>query len=123
MYNDLDVTKNIQQIERLKARLLTELAALFEAMAVSGGDGERRTELLAEMMTDIYRLARRIGISYDTLDERMLTRLRVLFLDAAEEDAAELSLLLKHLNRVKNPVGKRGDASNEANGESGYRSC
>jgi hypothetical protein len=92
--DSLDITTQIKAIERLKCELLTDLAALYESLRTPArADGD---EALAALLINVYLLARRLGLSFEKLNEEAVYKLRREILDGA---GAEKELLIKFLGR------------------------
>lgn len=72
-FRELDIGKNIKAIEWLKAEMLDNFAGLYRAF-IKGNE-----EILADYLSNIiiltYALARRLGIGYKQLDQRITEKL------------------------------------------------
>ncbi|HOJ79169.1 MAG TPA: MazG-like family protein [Bacillota bacterium] len=71
--HDLNIAKNVKIIEWLKAEIVTSIGSLYQAMVVNSE--EMIQEALATLMVSGYFLAKRVGISYEKLDERIAQKL------------------------------------------------
>jgi len=94
--SDFDVTRNMRIIDALKSDILSDLAALYKDMAGFGrkADFEDR---FAGIVTAAYLLAARLGISFERLDDKAVSLLRLKLLENPEANA-DASRLLTFLN-------------------------
>ncbi len=96
--NEFDITKNIKIIEWLKSELLESTSSLYKSMLqTSEVDNAERSEILANMTILIYILSDRLGISYNTLDLKVLNKLKLGILD--EENNKDFNNDFKQLSR------------------------
>lgn len=63
--HNLNIVKNVQMIESLKAELVSELALLYHGMVVN--QEEAISDALASLVIHIFSLGKRLGIPYDEL--------------------------------------------------------
>lgn len=104
---DIDITRNIKIIERLKSELLTDIANLFRILV--NGVREELHDAISEALSNIillcYLLGRRLGVSYNSIEMKMDSKIRLGLVetDDIEKYYGDLSELAKHLNsnRVK----------------------
>ena len=96
-----DITKNIKTIEILKSRLLSEIAFLHESMVKVNADKEERIDVLSEIIILTYILSNKLGIDYNTLDDKMISKLKVAILQEDPSSYADISKLLKHIDKNK----------------------
>ncbi|NLG86982.1 MAG: hypothetical protein GX489_07955 [Firmicutes bacterium] len=68
---ELDITKNLRAIDWLKTELLGAVTLVFRA-ALRGSE-EVLSEALAQVILIVYLLGRRLGISFATLDSKLLS--------------------------------------------------
>lgn len=101
---DLDITKTIKIIERLKSQILSNVSMLFSNMAegTSGGSGEN-IDILADIIILSYLLSDKLGVSNEALDIKLINKLRLASLQNSDNDewSREILLLSKHLNKSR----------------------
>lgn len=114
----MDITANIKAIEALKCALLTDMAALYEAMRKPARP-EDRDEPLADMLVTVYLLAGKLGLNHEALDELAIQRLRRE--DLGDDRAAETRALLKHIGRITTGDSNQGSDRNESNTATGRK--
>ncbi|MDR1914200.1 MAG: MazG-like family protein [Clostridiales bacterium] len=90
----MDITANIRIIEMLKTELLKHVADLHEALLKQMPLAERE-ELLSRIVIDCYMLTRRIGGSYEQLDNNISDTLRLMLLDGKEPSVRDAGGLIK----------------------------
>ncbi|MGE4282128.1 MAG: MazG-like family protein [Clostridia bacterium] len=111
---DIDITRNIKMIEWLKSELLTDVAALFKHLMNGVKDGAQ--DVLAETISNLivicYLLAKRLGVSYNTVDLKMEDKLRLGIIEGHELEKYynDLSELSKHLNFARD-TNKRNQSN------------
>jgi len=101
---DFDITKTIKTIEWLKSQLLADVSQLFSGMVEGPAKrSDEHIDTLANMVILIYLLGKKLGVSYDTLDLKMLNRLKLGMLDSnnTEEWQADLASLSRHLDKTR----------------------
>ncbi|RKD32083.1 MazG-like family protein [Thermohalobacter berrensis] len=105
-FNDknVNITKNIRVIEWLKSELLTAVASLFELL-VKGvkNSQDALLDVLANIILVTYLLGKRLGISFDTIDSKVESKIK---LGVVEEHNIErwygdLSKLLDHFRKKR----------------------
>lgn len=98
----IDITGNIKMIERLKSELLVDIANLFRILVndVKEELHESISETLANIILICYLLGRRLGLSYNAIEMKMESKIRLGLLDSnnSEKYHGDLSELAKHLN-------------------------
>ncbi|MBZ4646733.1 MAG: hypothetical protein PWR27_1980 [Petroclostridium sp.] len=103
---EIDITRNIKMIEWLKSELLTDIAALFKELV--NGVKDDAQDILADTLSNLivicYLLAKRLGISYNTVDLKMENKLKLGILENHELEKwyGDLSELSKHLYSTRN---------------------
>lgn len=97
----MDIAKNIRVIEWLKAEIVESVAALFKSLLKAGD--EAVGDCLANIIISIYILGRRVGISFQQIDFRVESKLRLSINEAHEVEQwyGDLSALLGYLERRK----------------------
>jgi len=99
---EIDITKNIRIIERLKSEMLAEIANLFRTL-VNGVTYEVH-DVLADTLSNIilisYLLGRRLGISYNAIEMKMRNKIRLGLVESIDNDrgGSDLMELSKHLD-------------------------
>lgn len=91
----------MRTIEWLKAELVESVAALFKALLKTGDDAV--TDCLATIIITTYILGKRIGVSFQSIDFRVESKLRISINDAHEVEKwyGDLSTLLGYLENRK----------------------
>ncbi|MDK2798790.1 MAG: hypothetical protein PWP27_341 [Clostridiales bacterium] len=108
---EIDITRNIKMIEWLKSELLTDIAALFKQLV--NGVKDDAQDLLAETLSNLivicYLLARRLGISFNTIDLKMENKLKLGIIEGHELEKwyGDLSELSKHIDATRNNTTKQ----------------
>lgn len=92
----IDVARNARTVEWLKAELAGGLAGVFRAMW--SGRTDAVTESLAVIVMTAYLLARRLGVSFSQLDNKLMGYLRTNIEDEHEIERwyGDLSALSEH---------------------------
>ncbi len=99
---EIDITRNIKIIEWLKSELLADIADLFRILA--NGLKEEVHDSLAESLANIivicYLLGRRLGLSYNNIENKARSRIRLGILQGhdTEKQYGDLTELSKHLD-------------------------
>ncbi len=98
---EIDVAKNLKIIEWLKAELVESVGALFKSLLKSGNDAA--ADALAAIILVAYLLARRVGISYATVDTKLRAKLTKSIQDGHEVEQwyGDLSELMNYLDSKK----------------------
>lgn len=65
----VDIARNIKTIDWLKTEVVGSVATLFRSMVRNNTDAS--VEALANLVVESYLLAKRLGVSFDTLDEKV----------------------------------------------------
>lgn len=104
---DIDITRNVKIIEWLKSQLLTDIAVLFKSL-VNGLKEDVRdalTDSISNIIIVSYLLAKRLGITYNTIELRMEKKIRLGILEEhdVERYYGDLSELSHHLNMNRSP--------------------
>ncbi|MBS4534413.1 MazG-like family protein [Clostridium sp. D2Q-14] len=101
---DIDITKNIRVIEWLKSELLTTVSSLFTLLYKGLKEGQEAIlEVLANIIFVTYLLAKRLGISFDEIDKKVESKVK---LGIAEDHKIErwygdLNSLLEYFKRTR----------------------
>lgn len=74
MQREMDVAKRAKVIEWLKTEVVDHVSRLFKALWE--GSTSRVTDSLASLIVSSYILGRRLGVSYQQLDEDILDKLK-----------------------------------------------
>ena len=98
---EIDITRNIKIIGWLKSELLTDIADLFKALV--NGVREEIHESISETLSNIilisYMLGRRLGVSYNSIEMKIRSKIRLGILQEhdVEKYFGDLTELAKHL--------------------------
>ncbi len=104
--NQLDITRNIKNIEWLKSEMLTDVANLYKSLI--NGMREEVHESLADTLANTilisYLLGRRLGINYKTIETKIENKIKLGLIENhdVEKYYGDLSELSKHLNSARN---------------------
>ncbi|AZR74270.1 hypothetical protein BBF96_13180 [Anoxybacter fermentans] len=98
----LNITKNLKTIEWLKAELIDGVSSLFKAMIPN--QEKKIINALVRLIIAAYTLSRRLGISYERLEEELDEQIQKLIDDHHEIEKwfGDLSALQDHLQNRKN---------------------
>lgn len=99
----VDIAKNAQTLEWLRAELVGSAAQVMRGMA--RGEEAATLDALATSVIICYLLARRMGASYARLDNQIIARLRDSIAQQHEIERwyGDLNLLVDHLRRGRGP--------------------
>ena len=105
-YDEPDITGNIKLIEEFKSNLLSSVAQLYASMTDLKSTTKEKTEILSNIIITAYLLADKLGISYNTLDQKVLNQLKIGILDGQEQGAwtEELSELSRHIDKNRDII-------------------
>jgi hypothetical protein len=99
---EIDITKNIKIIESLKCELLSDISQLYTSMSeYSTSESAERDDILANMIMITYMLSKRLGISYQALDMKILNKLKLGIIENDNEWYLELVALSKHIEKSR----------------------
>lgn len=97
--NELDITKNIKMIEEMQCELLSLVSQLYCSMRDSNAQTKDRAEILANIQIIVYLLGKRLGISFQALDQKMVSKLKLGVLEeSGDEWKSALLALLRHMD-------------------------
>lgn len=98
----INITKNLKTIEWLKAELVDGISSLFKAMITN--HEKKIMNALVRLIIAAYTLGRRLGISYDRMEQELNQQLGELVEEnhEIEEWFGDLSELKKHLQGRNN---------------------
>lgn len=109
---EIGITSNIKSIETLKSGLLSSVAALFKTLAGDGRDNLHDTisDIISSIILICYILAKRLGVNYTAVENRVRSKLRLGLLEAdgtgtEQNDLTELS---KHFDSSRNKTAVDG---------------
>lgn len=100
----LDIMDNVKLIENYKAYLLSSVSDLYMSMARgSKADMDEMLDEISETVIFAYMLARRLGINYSAVDERILKKLKlgVLDEDKIEREYQDYSRLISYIKDAR----------------------
>lgn len=99
---EIDITKNIKIIDRLKSEMLTDIANLFRILVngVSDEIHEGLADTLSNIILIAYLLGRRLGISYNVVEMKMRNKIKLGLVESSsnEKSSSDLNELSKHLD-------------------------
>ncbi|MFP4697991.1 MAG: MazG-like family protein [Eubacteriales bacterium] len=102
---DLDITRKIKHIEKLKSSLLSQIADLFVSMSEEDQlEGDTSVGILADILILTYLLSNKLGTPNEALDLKVINKLKLAIIEN-ENNASdwhnELTLLQKHLIKTR----------------------
>lgn len=99
---NIDITRNIRIIEWLKSEILADIASLFRLLVdgIKEEIHEELADILSNLILMLYLLGKRLGVSYNTVDMKMRSRIRLGLIESydMERDFGDLSELSRHLD-------------------------
>lgn len=100
-HKEIDIAKNLRTIEWLKAELIEGVAVLFKSLLKTGSDAT--SDALSSIIMITYILGKRLGISFQSIDAKIKTKLNNQIKDKheLEEWYGDLSDLLKYMEGKK----------------------
>ncbi|NLB87623.1 MAG: hypothetical protein GX790_00095 [Syntrophomonadaceae bacterium] len=98
---EIDIAKNLRTIEWLKTELIDAVAVLFKSLLKKGSDAT--TDALSSIIIITYILGRRLGVSFQSIDSEIKTKLhnQIKREHELEEWYGDLSDLLKYMEGKK----------------------
>jgi hypothetical protein len=98
---DLDIAQNLKIVEWLKAELIDSVADLFKSLLKTGSDAT--SDALATIIIVTYLLGRRVGISFQSIDNKLRDKLNISIRESTEfnEWNTDLTDLLNYLEKKK----------------------
>jgi hypothetical protein len=73
-HQDMDIAKRLKVIDWLKTEIIEQVSRLFKGLL--SGSEEKIKDSLASLIVSSYVMGRRLGLSYRTLDEAVLAKLK-----------------------------------------------
>ncbi len=98
--NQLDITKNIKMIEILKGQILAGVADLHNSFIQTDSTEADKIEIFADLTILIYILAKKIGISPETLLLKINKKLKIGILDEEDIFYEDVKELFKYFNKL-----------------------
>lgn len=98
--NQLDITRNIKMIEILKGQILAGVADLHNSFIEPDSTTNDKIEIFADITILIYILAKRIGISPETLLLKINKKLKIGALDETDIFNEDVKELLRYFNKT-----------------------
>ncbi len=98
---EIDIAKNLRTIEWLKAELLDGVALLFKSLLRTST--ETVGDILASIIMITYVLGKRLGLSFETIDSKIKSKLNKQISEKheLEEWYGDLTNLLRYLESGK----------------------
>lgn len=96
---DLDLAKRVKVIEWLKTEVIDQAAHLLKG--IWEGSQAKTIDALASLISSAYILGRRLGVSYRSLDEAVLEKMKQHRVDGhqLEEWYGDISALEDHISK------------------------
>lgn len=79
---DLDIAQNLKIVEWLKSELIESVAALFKSLLKTGSDAT--IDALATIILVTYLLGSRVGISFQSIDNKLRDKLNISIRESTE---------------------------------------
>lgn len=97
-----NITRNLKTIELLKTEVLDGISSLFKAMIPN--HEKKIINSLVRLIISAYTLGRRLGVSYDHLEQELNSQIQDLIDEEHEVETwfGDLSRLKKHLQERNN---------------------
>lgn len=96
---EVDIAGTLRVIERLKSQMLMDVAHLFEDLNEPNRNSDiERGDLLADIVILSYLLSKKLGISYEQINRRIINKTRVGLVESDQNDRwhRDLAELLQH---------------------------
>ncbi len=100
----MNISTNIKAVDNIKSEILSEVAALYKALADYDEVGEYNNveNSISTIIAMDYILARRLGISFKSVDNKISELLTI-----AEENGHELEVAFSDMSELKKYVKGR----------------
>jgi len=101
---EVDIAGTLRIIEKLKSQMLMDVAQLFSDLNEPNRSSSiERGDLLADIVILSYLLSKKLGISHQQIDRRIInkTRLGLVESDSSDRWHKELAELLKHFESLE----------------------
>ncbi|MGB9780692.1 MazG-like family protein [Caldanaerobacter sp.] len=100
MKNDLEIAKNIREIESLKVEMLGKLYNLLKSF-IDEAEEDAILDGVVDIIIYAYLLGDKVGYRFKEIDEALIKKLRSLIVDKNIDMEYNFSELLKHLKTQK----------------------
>ena len=99
--SEFDISSTLIYTEQLKAELLNSIAKLYTSMTDGEATTSRRADLLSDIIINTYLISDKLGVSYNALDTKILSRIRLLLMNSEDNLAVKQDLLnlSKHIDK------------------------
>lgn len=97
--NQLDITKNIKMIEILKGQILAGVSDLHNSFIQPDNTTSDKIEIFADLTILIYILAKKLGISPETLLLKINKKLKIGVLEETDIFNEDVKELLRYFNK------------------------
>ena len=108
----IDIAGNIHRIEWLKSEMLSALSDLYRALLDTKETAKDKVvDYLSSMVLACYLLARRLGVSYEAVDQGVRDRIKLGLLEEPDIETrfGDLSLLHDHMRESRMvPLAREG---------------
>jgi hypothetical protein len=104
MENNLNISMNLRAVENIKGEILSEVARLYQSLADYDEVGvyEHVSGSIATIIAMDYILARRLGISYSSIDDKIVSLVTM-----AEENGHELETAFSDMSELRKYIRSR----------------
>ncbi len=101
---EVDIAGTLRIIEQLKSQILMDVAQLFSDLNEPNSNSNvERGDLLADIIILSYLLSKKLGISHQQIDRRIINKLRLGLVESNSADQwhRELAELLKNFEALE----------------------
>lgn len=101
---EVDIAGTLRVIEKLKSQMLMDVAHLFEELSEPNRNSDiERGDLLADIVILSYLLSKKLGISYQQIDRRIINKTRLGLVESDQNDRwhKDLAGLLQHFELLE----------------------
>jgi hypothetical protein len=91
----VDIIKNIHSIESLKVNILAGVTRVYDSL--NKGKEDLAVDYIIGLMITLFRLGKRLGISYRKLDQKLVEKVNTLDVDGSIELKEDIEELKQYL--------------------------
>ncbi len=95
---DINITKEIKEIDFLRADILQKFSELNKSMLNINQENKNRFSLFSDIIINCYILAEKMGIDYSHLDQKIINQLKINMFKESEFLKDEYLEFLKYLS-------------------------
>ncbi len=101
---EVDIAGTVRVIESLKSQMLMDVAQLFSELSEPNRNSTvERGDILADIVILSYLLSKKLGISYQQIDRRIINKTRLGLVESNQNDKwhKDLAELLQHFELLE----------------------